>query len=60
MPWVLKECGKRSYFQQWTGIGPRFTQKISQAERFRTEQDAKMSPAWSFPYTIVETKKIKK
>ena len=50
--WVLKD-GK-NYFHMWTGIGPKATQKLSEAETFRTKREAMMSPAFSFGLTFYE------
>ena len=50
--WVLKD-GK-NYFRQWTGIGPRACQKLSDAERFLSERAALQSPAFSFWLTSYE------
>jgi len=56
--WVLKQRKKRSYFREWTGIGPRFTDKLSLAMRFDTEEEAIQHPTWSFPLTFVEARCI--
>lgn len=54
MPWVLKVVGlgpKESYFKQMTGIGPMCTPHLKEAARFKTREDAVLSPAFRFPLT---------
>lgn len=60
MTFIIKQVGKRSYFKQWTAIGPMFTPKPSEATRFATKRDAVMSPVWLFPLTLVEIKEWKR
>lgn len=55
--WVLKD--RKTYFRMWTGIGPCGTRKLKEAARFRTRQDAKWSPAFTFAWTSYDPHPIR-
>lgn len=50
--------GGRSWFKQWTGIGPMGTWNEAEAARFPSEQSAMQSPAFSFPLTSYRPERI--
>ena len=54
--WVLLEAKSKrtNYFDVWTDIGPKATQDIGKAARFRTRRAAMGSRAYSFSWTSYE------
>ncbi len=55
--WVLRDG--RSYFREWTAIGPRGTWKRGEAERFPSKREAMRSPAYAFPLASYEPEAVR-
>ncbi|WP_348659045.1 hypothetical protein [uncultured Stutzerimonas sp.] len=49
-----KKRGKPVYFGGMTGIGPRYTENLDEAERFDSKRDAIQSPAYVHPLCFFE------
>lgn len=60
--WVLADTSRKrtNFYRDWTGIGPRGTYDLKQAERFCTKQEAKDSPAFTFSTMFYEPMPIRK
>lgn len=54
MSFVLYDRLTKSWFREWTGIGPCCTKDKREAARFRTKDEARNSPAYLFPMTFFE------
>jgi hypothetical protein len=53
---LLKWEGKKLWFRGWSAIGPRFTDKRSEAQKFDTREDAMHHPAFYHPASLVEVR----
>ena len=62
--WVLedslatKKRGKPVYFQCMTGIGPKYTEKVADAEKFKDQHSAYQSPAYCHSLCFFEPKEV--
>jgi hypothetical protein len=51
--------GRTLYFKQMTAIGPMTTADLGSAQRFATEQDARMHPAMFHMLTVFEPREVR-
>jgi hypothetical protein len=57
--WVLQNYDGL-YYREWTGIGPRSTDDIELAAKYRTRRDAMRTDAYCFPLQTYEPKPVRR
>ena len=55
-----KKRGKPVYFDRMTGIGPMYTEDLSEAEVFATKHDGMQSPAYTHSLCFFEPVELPK
>jgi hypothetical protein len=58
--WVLYDAKKDAYFLEYGPMGPRCTNKLTDAAWFDSKGAAMLSPGYSYPLMDFEPKEIKR